>query len=281
MEVTTEHWPRPLAVVSGIGVAAGEVTSDPRLVIDLRDMLRRIEVRVLDNSGRPIDGGGAVAVDVAGQRELRGSSVQEGIASILVAEPAVDIIAGAVGFATQSIRGVTGDTVIRLEPLPRVTVRIASLQGIPSTFTLSVRLGVRRGRESRSLRSQAGTLEVDGMSRLRQTVDASGAVSFPVAGAGSYSLSLALTNPVGRYTAEIREFEPRRFEITEPIDGQQFEITIPPAELQRVLAEVRGTAPGSARSASGAERSRWPRDRGDWQRPTRPVSLRAQRESAK
>lgn len=109
---------RSLIVIEDVEVRGGETVRHPRLqAIDLRDLLRPIDVRVLDAKGKPLANGSVhvLGPELGPDRWRSVHPISDGVASVVAAAPALDLHVSAGGHRPLRLETVSGDVEVQLE----------------------------------------------------------------------------------------------------------------------------------------------------------------------
>jgi hypothetical protein len=106
----------PVFDASGIVLAPGEATRDPRLnPLDLRGRLKRVTVTTVDVDDRPVSGATIIVEPRAGLDYENAILTSAGQATLFTTGAAVDLAVEATGFRPQRVLQVTGDVRVVLQ----------------------------------------------------------------------------------------------------------------------------------------------------------------------
>ena len=247
LDVRRQGTEQPLVTLAGIEVKSGDQNDDPRLAdIDLRSTLRAIRVRVSDSDGNPIgdrDLRPVVAIQDPGAKQLKGFTVREGMATIVTAEPAVDLLVLVRGFQREELFGVGADTEVTLKPHPTITFSFAGgMPQLPAGYFLNVYASSQDSapRGGRTVSYDTGMGSLANWDRVGPPIrdDAAGQIGVRVGGAGTYNLTVRLRSTSKTASAVVLGISPAEIKVTDAV-GQAFEIQIPAEGLAQALKELK------------------------------------------
>lgn len=235
----------PVVQIPGIEVVSGVANRDPRLDrVDLRGVLRELIVRVVDENGAPISNEAVVIIDdPRPEAELEGFAVGQSGATIVTAEPLLNLLVAAHGYRSREVAGVSTDTTVTLETYPEIILRLAS--GFPElgrkhTLRASVTRSARK-RDPRRFGYEGRRASLDGWLRPPRTLPAfgnNGVVALPVDADGAHEVRLWLHDDDTGRSVPIGGAEPAEIDVPAAIVRPTFEVRVPEDGLRRAVEEA-------------------------------------------
>ncbi|MEW6073206.1 MAG: carboxypeptidase-like regulatory domain-containing protein [Planctomycetota bacterium] len=123
----------PLRELEGVPIAPGGTSTDPRLQpLDLRQLLRRIEVMVTGYAGPAPPLGHVAILDPAVGGPPRHVALEDGRTAFLTRSATVDLEVWTVGYRTARLDAVRERATVDLEPGLPVTIRLAAAIDLPA-----------------------------------------------------------------------------------------------------------------------------------------------------
>jgi hypothetical protein len=196
--------------------------------------------------------------------EWRGQSlVRERISLQVLAPSPLDLIVFAAGFRTRELSGVFADTTVRLEHVPRLSLRLASpLEGLPPGTEPQLMVfqdlpTEHRSPQVRMLRDGGyiGTTGLDRLVGLQRDAaglppDGSGEFSLDARTGGSARLRLRLLRRVeGRTRSEYVDLSPASVDLDATRSDAPIELEVNATSLQQAVQRLRSEdAPSRVRS---------------------------------
>jgi hypothetical protein len=233
LDVSLDDFDGVLFSASGIEIAGARHNRDPRLdAIDLRGKVRGVRVQVLDPEGGRLQRA-RVLIDKPGPGERRGAETEDGVATILTPEAAVDLVVVVEGYPPKYLAGVRGDLQVTMAPFQAITLRLAGARSIPTGCSLRLYLEEKDvPHDTRGLLLYGRPLEQSG------AFDRRGELTLPIGCAGTYGIRLELSNDATGRSYSVA-FGPTEIDVPMPTAGLVDELSVPDEGWERALRLIR------------------------------------------